>query len=117
MTPGTTFSDFQYLDSISLNFLYLEKIREIIPDVGIKRLLIDEGIRTPIVVSIPVDDNITHDERVLVRQNTLCVPEIDVVYTWVNGSDPRHTSGLFPLFVPYFFRTQKNKTNVLWRDT
>jgi len=26
-------------------------------------------------------------------------PEIDIVYTWVNGSDPVHQQGLCPLFV------------------
>jgi hypothetical protein len=36
---------------------------------------------------------ITIGEKTVVIHNTLCVPEIDVVYTWVNGSDPRQIEG------------------------
>lgn len=29
--------------------------------------------------------------------HALCSPPIDIVYTWVNGSDPKHAAGLYSL--------------------
>jgi hypothetical protein len=34
----------------------------------------------------------------------LCIPQIDIVYTWVNGSDPRQIQGSYTFFFFFFVR-------------
>lgn len=31
--------------------------------------------------------------------NTIFLPEVDIVYTWVNGSDPKHKQGKNRIFI------------------
>mmetsp|Transcript_29765 Transcript_29765/g.41873 ORF Transcript_29765/g.41873 Transcript_29765/m.41873 type:complete len:1134 (-) Transcript_29765:66-3467(-) len=52
--------------------------------------------QTPQEPTIVVREIVTQQQNITIvtNPNTLCIPEIDLVYTWVNGSDPRHIATL-----------------------